>query len=154
MDQQHPATLNSHNPLLHRFDGGGQTTIPMLPVLIGGIILIIGGIVTGYALVKPETASTASSPGAKNAPKGKLFGAPTEKVFPDQATGKLEQGGIDGEGTHKLIRPGGDSQTIYLTSSILDLNQFTDKNVRLWGETFAAKKAGWFMDVGRVELLE
>ena len=67
--------------------------------------------------------------------------------------GNLESGGINGEGTHKLIRPGGDSQTVYLTSSVLDLNQFVGKKVKVWGQTFSAKKAGWLMDVGRVEVL-
>ena len=80
-------------------------------------------------------------------------GLPAEKVLRDSAEGTLEGGGIDGEGTHKLIRPGGVSQTVYLTSSILDLEQYVGKKVKVWGEKFAAKKAGWLMDVGKVEVV-
>lgn len=61
-------------------------------------------------------------------------------------------GGVDGEGTHHLVRPGGDSQNVYLTSSVVDLNQFVGKTVKVFGQTFATQTAGWFMDVGRVEL--
>ncbi len=68
--------------------------------------------------------------------------------------GTLEKGGIDGEGTHKLIREGGESQTAYLTSSIIDLDPLVGKKVQVWGETFKGQKAGWLMDVGRVKVLE
>jgi hypothetical protein len=34
------------------------------------------------------------------------------------------------------------------------LNEFVGKKVRVWGETHAGKKAGWLMDVGRVEALD
>jgi len=66
----------------------------------------------------------------------------------------LEQGGIEGEGSHKLTREGGESQTLYLTSTVVDLEQFVGRKVQVWGETFAAQKAGWLMDVGRVKVLE
>lgn len=85
---------------------------------------------------------------------GDIIGAADEKTFKDKATGVLEQGGIDGEGSHKLLRPGGISQTVYLTSSVVDLDEFTGTKVTVWGETFAAQKAGWLMDVGRVKVEE
>ena len=52
------------------------------------------------------------------------------------------------------MRPGGPSQNVYLTSSVVDLNLFVDHKVQIWGESFAAHKAGWLMDVGRVKILE
>ena len=76
----------------------------------------------------------------------------TNKTFKDVAEGTLQKGGIDGEGTHKLIRPGGDSQTVYLTSSVVDLSQYEGKKVKVFGETQKALKEGWLMDVGKVEV--
>ncbi|MCX6816814.1 MAG: hypothetical protein NTZ93_03040 [Candidatus Beckwithbacteria bacterium] len=86
--------------------------------------------------------------------KGATFGVQDEKSFPDLAEGQLVQGGIDGEGSHHLIREGGESQNVYLTSSIIDLDQFVGKKVKVWGQTFQAQKAGWLMDVGRLEIQE
>lgn len=86
--------------------------------------------------------------------KGKEFGSNDLKKFKDTAVGVLEKNGLDGEGTHKLIRDGGPSQTVYLTSSVLDLDQFVGRKLQVWGETFQAQKAGWFMDVGRVKVIE
>ena len=83
-----------------------------------------------------------------------MVGSADETVFKDNATGMLDRGGIDGEGSHQLVREGGASQTVYLTSSVVDLEQFVGHKVQVWGETFAAQKAGWLMDVGRVKVLE
>lgn len=85
---------------------------------------------------------------------GDIIGSADEKTFRDNATGVIEAGGIDGEGSHKLLREGGPSQTAYLTSSVVDLDEFVDHKVEVWGETFAAQQAGWLMDIGRVKVLE
>jgi len=139
-------------PLLHSLN----TTNPIeekkkyLPYLL----VVVAGILSGLILSKISQAnpSQMTDLGSLVTPSA-LGGLPAEKVLRDTAQGTLEVGGINGEGTHKLIRPGGDSQTVYLTSSLLDLNQYVGKNVKVWGETFAAKKAGWLMDVGKVETL-
>lgn len=125
-------------------------------IYIGGAVIIIAGILTGYILSSSlSKGNLSSSVGTKDGQtgSGKSVGSADTKTFPDSAEGDLEAGGINGEGTHKLIRPGGDNQTVYLTSSVLDLNQFVGKKVKIWGQTFSAKKAGWLMDVGRVEVL-
>lgn len=85
---------------------------------------------------------------------GAVFGVPDEKTFRDDTEGVLIVGGLDGEGSHTLLRPGGESQNVYLTSSVVDLDQFKGMKLRVWGETFKGQKAGWLMDVGRVEVLE
>ena len=90
----------------------------------------------------------------KQIAKGSEFGAKDEKAFKDTAVGILEKGGVDSEGTHKLLREGGSSQTVYLISSVLDLDQFLERKIQIWGETFQAQKAGWLMDVGKVKVLE
>ncbi len=84
---------------------------------------------------------------------GDIFGS-TQDNFSDQAEGYLQGGGIDGEGSHSLLRPGGVSQTVYLTSSVTDLSSLEGMQVRVWGETYKGVKAGWLMDVGRVEVLD
>jgi len=121
-----------------------------------GVFLVVGiGVVSGYFLAMRggETVLTAGG-GGKTATKAKnVVGSADTKTFKDSAEGKLKKGGIDGEGSHKLIRPGGASQTVYLTSSVIDLDDYVGKKVKVWGETFAAEKAGWLMDVGRLEVL-
>jgi len=77
------------------------------------------------------------------------------QTFKDQAEGviqKNDQFDKYAQGTHKLIRPGGESQTAYLTSSVLDLDQYNGKKVKVYGETFGSSQVGWLMDVGKVEV--
>jgi hypothetical protein len=69
------------------------------------------------------------------------------------ATGYVEAGGVKGEGSHKLLREGGETQTVALTSSVVDLDKLVGFEVKLYCETHKAEKAGWFMDVGRVEVI-
>lgn len=83
---------------------------------------------------------------------GQVFGAKDTKAFKDPVEGVLVSGGIGSEGSHHIVRPGGESQNVYLTSSIVDLKMFEGAKVKIWGETFKAQKAGWLMDVGRVEV--
>jgi len=129
----------------------------IFPALL--IAVVVGsGVLTGFILSEKlsggEISSKASfvvAPGAEK--KGREVGSKDIKTFRDTAKGILEKGGIDGEGSHKLIREGGPSQTVYLTSSIIDLDSFVGKKVQVWGETFSAQKAGWLMDVGRIKIL-
>lgn len=121
------------------------------------ISLVFLGTISGYGLTllkKPHGAKQLSRTTEGGTEKGKTFGVVDEKAFKDQAEGEIASGGIDGEGSHHLIRDGGESQYVYLTSSIVDLDQFVGKKVRVWGQTFEAQKAGWLMDVGRLEILE
>ena len=98
---------------------------------------------------------TSSSPSQiSNKKATEIVGVKGKKNFKDQAEGVLKKGGIEGEGSHHLERPGGDSQNVYLTSSTVDLSQFENKKVRVHGETSTAQTAGWLMDVGLVEVLE
>jgi len=126
--------------------------------LILFLILAVLGIGTGYLLSQaqgPSLFGSPSSPISKGggAEKGKIFGSADEKTFKDSAEGTLREGGIDGEGAYHLERPGGESQNVYLTSSVLDLSQFLGKKIKVWGETHEAEKAGWLMDVGRLQVL-
>lgn len=125
-------------------------------IKIGALVIILLGIVSGYVLtgVSKRPANISSNAGIGSTGGQKTVGSTDTSLFPDTTEGELQAGGLNGEGTHHLVRPGGDSQTVYLTSSVLDLSQFVGKKVRIWGKTFAAKKAGWLMDVGKVQTLE
>lgn len=116
------------------------------------VLLIVLGVGTGYLLA-------GKGPGAPSGSQGsvvktdKVVGSTDTKTFKDSAEGVIEAGGASGEGSHKLIREGGPSQTAYLVSSVVDLDEYAGKKVRVWGQTMAAKKVSWLMDVGKIELL-
>jgi hypothetical protein len=123
------------------------------------VILAVLGVATGYIFsqVSGPSKVKVAGPGGKittaNVEKGQVFGSEDEKTFKDSAEGTLREGGIDGEGAFHLERPGGESQNVYLTSSVIDLSSFLGRKVKVWGETNAAQKAGWLMDVGRLQVL-
>lgn len=127
-----------------------QTKKDAVVVLVVYIVLMLFGVGTGYILSQKS--------GGAFAPKGtpitndKIVGVQDASTFKDCATGKLEKEGFEGEGTHKLIRDGGPSQTAYLISSIVDLDQYVNLTVKVCGQTLGAKKVSWLMDVGRLEL--
>jgi len=77
-----------------------------------------------------------------------------EKAFKDSATGTLESGNINGEGTHILKREGGETQWAALISSTVDLDLFVDKKVEIEGETHSSTKANWLIDVGNIKIIE
>ncbi len=128
------------------------------PVKIAGLFLVIValGVLSGYGIFNLKGGGGVkrlrTSAEGGQAKSGDTFGVEDSKAFTDSAEGELAVGGIDGEGSHHLIREGGESQYVYLTSSIIDLDQFVGKNVKVWGQTFTAQKAGWLMDVGRLEV--
>jgi hypothetical protein len=120
------------------------------------IIAVLAGVGTGFGTFRlkyknaQQLAAVPTSEGSIQ--PGDEFGSKDE-AFDSHAVGYIEEGGLDGEGSHKLLRPGGDNQTVYLTSSVTDLDLFVGMEVEVWGETFKGQKAGWFMDVGRVKVV-
>jgi hypothetical protein len=136
--------------------------ISVLSALAVGIGLT-GAFLTRGQNIQPEEISGVTSTGQEviaeapedtNAIKvGDVFGSSDETIFKDNAEGYLEAGGINGEGSHALLRDNGPSQTVYLTSSVTDLDKFVGMNVKVWGETFRGQTASWLMDVGRIEVL-
>ncbi len=132
--------------------------------IVLSVLVLVGGGATGIGLSKLNAKEQAIKNGDNGAlvqqvatgtvKNGDVFGSQEEKDFKDSAEGYLELGGLDGEGSHKLLREGGVSQTVYLTSSSTDLDKFQGMRVKVWGETFKGQKAGWLMDVGRVKVIE
>lgn len=130
-------------------------------LLLLSIVVIALGIVGGYFVVRMQSgvtggqsALTTSSGGKASVQKGAVYGSDDTATFKDTVEGTVAKGGIGDEGQYHLVRPGGDSQNVYMTSSLVDLSLFVDRKVKVWGETQKAKVAGWLMDVGRVEVLQ
>lgn len=113
-------------------------------------VLILLGIGTGYLLSRGALGGALGGPSVIQTDT--VTGSTDTKTFKDSAEGVVESNGANGEGTHVLIRDGGPSQTVTLLSSVVDLDQFVGKKVKVWGQTMAAKKVAWLMDVGKVEL--
>lgn len=142
-----------------------QNANKFFPII--AIIAIIGGSLTGLGIgklsakgngVDPSAAASASqvvatvAKDSSSLKNGQVFGSANTDSFKDSAEGYLEAGGINGEGTHHLLRDGGMSQTVYLNSSVTDLSKFEKMKVKVWGDTNKAQSAGWLMDVGRVQV--
>lgn len=142
--------------LVHKFGGSGSqgkfTTQTFIIMIV--LAAALGG-ATGFfgSSFSPKAATSAGGDTQQGSTTKKAAGVLDTKKFPDKAEGALKDGGIEGEGSFHLERPGGESQNVYLTSSTVDLSEYIGKKVRVRGETQKAQKAGWLMDVGYVEIL-
>ena len=158
----------AEDPIIHDFnsakaqESGKKKSANMdskKPPVILFVILLFLGVGTGFLGSRACGSATVKMIGSDGkvvsttAQKGQVYGSKDEKTFKDSAEGVMKVGGIEGEGAFHLERPGGESQNVYLTSSVIDLSQFVGKKVKVWGETNAAQSAGWLMDVGRLQLL-
>ncbi len=126
-------------------------------LIVGGVfvLMVALGVLTGYVISGGKKLSTgAAAPAGPTASGKNVFGSADTKTFTDSATGTIEKGGISGEGTHKLVREGGPSQTACLVSSVLDLDEFVGKKVTVTSKTMDAGTCPWLMDVGRIEVLQ
>lgn len=143
--------------LVRQFDSK-TTKAPSFKIIAIVLVVAVLGIGSGFLIARFSGGQTGSvSRGvdkSSNIAKGETFGSNDTKTFKDTAEGVLKMGGIDGEGQYHLERPGGESQYVYLTSSAVDLSLVKGRKIKVWGQTFASEKAGWLMDVGRVEVLE
>lgn len=155
-DMRHTTSSDPSSSVLRPVDAPG-TRVPLATakkdarvVLLVYVILLFLGIGTGYILSRKSAGPLA--PKGTPITANKVVGVQDASTFKDCATGKIEKDGVEGEGTHKLVREGGPSQTAYLISSIVDLDQYVGLPVKVCGQTLAAKKVSWLMDVGRLEL--
>lgn len=137
-----------------------MTQIQKKKFITFAVIAIVAGTLTGYGsaqlnkknnLDEGNVAQVASEVSTIKA--GDFFGVTDESTFTDSAQGYLEKGGVNGEGSHRLLREGGVSQTVSITSSVTELDDFVGMEIKVWGETNKAQVSGWFMDVGRVEII-
>lgn len=124
-------------------------------LVLAGVGIVVVGAGTGYLLSRSDGhVSGVASINNQMVKSETEVGSKDTKTFRDTATGIIEKNGTNGTGTHKLVRDGGPSQTIYMVSSVIDLDQFDGKKVEVWGETQKVAKVSWFMDIGRVKIVE
>lgn len=125
-------------------------------------LVFVFGTISGWGLFRLTGGEGAVKEGkkavqmieGKEVKAGQVYGSEEEEAFSDQAEGVVESNEGGEEGTHKLMREGGESQTVHLTSSVLDLDMFLGRQVEAWGQTFSSEKVGWLMDVGRIKVLK
>lgn len=143
----------NNNGVIHNLDEQTSSEGFKMSSVIGIIIVtILLGAATGFGVHKIKSSSNSTGTSKTDTTGAKQVGVADKKTFKDNAEGLLKEGGIEGEGSFHLERPGGESQNVYLTSTTVDLSQFVGKKVKVWGQTFSGEKAGWLMDVGLVEV--
>lgn len=162
-------SVRHEQPLVSKDAPGGKVVRPMdakdgnktmkqmkknsLVILTVYTVLIVMGLGTGYLLAtRSTTGSAITTKSGSVANSGKVVGVQDASKYTNCPTGKVETGGLDGEGTHHLTREGGPSQTAYLVSSLIDLDQYVGLTVKVCGQTMQAQKAPWLMDVERLEV--
>lgn len=127
-----------------------------LPILII-VFVVAAGIFSGLVLSSRSKSPSASSTATSEEELPTEVKESFNQTFRDEAEGTIENNDdLDkyAQGTHKLVRSGGESQTAYLTSTVLDLEKYVGKKVKVYGETFGSSQVGWLMDVGKVDVLE
>lgn len=144
--------------LVHDFNTSNSNSSFSPKIALIFIVIVLLGLGSGYVLstnssINGKTTNVGGNLNSSSISKGTTVGSNDTNTFKDTAEGVLKQGGIDGEGTFHLERPGGISQNVYLTSSSVDLSKFVDKKIKVWGQTQKAQHAGWLMDAGRIEVL-
>ena len=141
--------------LVKKFDS--PSAKPAKPLIAGLVLFVILlGIGTGFVIAKGTSTSLGTPTQVSNKSqvnKGTILGTNDTTTFKDAVQGTLKAGGIDGEGQFHLERPGGATQFVYMTSSVVDLSLVEGREVKVWGQTQKAQHAPWLMDVGRVEVL-
>ena len=128
----------------------------ILPYFVVVVIVALG---IGTGLVASSVQKTkAQDKQAKSIAEEELSPQQQEsfaQTFRDEAEGIIEKNDdfdTYAQGPWKLIRTGGESQTAYLTSSVMDLDEYIGKKVKVYGETFGSGQVSWLMDVGKVEV--
>jgi hypothetical protein len=123
------------------------------PLIAGSFLIVLAGVGSSWLVwTKVINKTSTAAPGVKVT--STEAGALDPKIKYDNVTGTLKAEGIGNEGTHHLERDGGPSKNVYLTSSVIDLESFVGKKVEVWGETIASKKAGWLMDVAKIQVVQ
>jgi len=142
-------SINPIAPVVNNFSKGGIKKT--WPYILGAFLVVLIGVGTAWMIFgKMGRTSSVAAPGTKVT--STEVGVLDPKVKYDTAIGVIEEGGIGNEGAFHLVRDGGPSKYVYLTSSVVDLRSFIGKKVEIWGQTLASKKAGWLMDVAKVKI--
>lgn len=131
-----------------------------MPIFLGlAAIVILAGLGVGWFVSGKKAANSVAN---KAAGVPAVVVTQTEAGVTDPstikdvttATGTLQTGGIRGEGTYHLDRPGGSTQTVYLNSTIVNMKPFVSAKVQVWGQTQASQYAPWLMDVSKIKMVQ
>lgn len=131
-----------------------QFNLPKILPIIIVVAIVAAGVFSGLILSSRSKSAQGFSSSIKEEELAPAQKESFAQTFRDEAEGTIEKNDeLDkyAQGTHKLIRPGGEDQTAFLTSSVLDLDAYMGKKVKVYGETFGSQQVGWLMDVGKVE---
>jgi hypothetical protein len=119
--------------------------------------VVSAGVATGWVFSGPSRAVT-ERPEISNVAVGEKgateAGIADTSQFKEEVEGVLERGGIEGEGTHHLVRNGGPTKNVYLTSGVIDLEMFVGKKVKVWGNSLSGTKAGWLFEAGKISVIK
>jgi len=126
-------------------------------LLVVAVLLVVSaGVVTGKLLAgrEPAAKNTSSEVVVKGGEVQSEEGVDVDVDRDADAAGILKEGGIDGEGTHYLDREEelGPGKNVYLFSTSINLQNFVNKKVEVWGLTVSGKRSGWLMDVVKVRV--
>lgn len=148
-----------NQPMLRSFTNSNQQPKrnPLSVILVLALVVVLAGVGTGYVIAKSGgSTSTAeqATPSDTNLAANEA-GISDESQFEEDAPeGILQEGGLNGEGTHHIDRNAGPEKMVYLTSAVINLDNFVGKKVKVWGNTMAAQEAPWLMDVGKIKVIE
>ena len=147
----------SQSPVMKKFSAKPLAR-KNVSLVFGTLAVILAGIATGWFLSGHSLAGGKTGEAVETSKGVEVSkteaGLEDESNLPDNAEGVLVEGGIEGEGTHHLDRGTGESKYVYLTSTVIDLQSFVGKKVKVWGETLSGLQAGWLMDVGKIKVIE
>lgn len=150
--EENSKPVQSKGPqILKKFPGkkGSKQNVYMI---VGSLLVVLAGVGTGWMLstnISGESSPAKLEEVDQTGPEQGLENVDVDGL--DEAEGILVKGGIEGEGTYHLERQGGESQNVYLTSTVIDLASMEGKKVHVWGETLSAIHASWLMDVVKIK---
>jgi hypothetical protein len=131
-------------------------TSKKFPIMIGAaIVIVLVGLGIGWIVSSKKVSNTANLPkdSAVTVSQNEA-GVKDLTNYKDTATGTLQKGGLQGEGTYHLVREGGATHTVYLNSTVVDMSPFVGKKVQVWGQTQASHFTPWLMDVGKIQVVQ
>ena len=152
---------NEHPAEVMKSFSNKDTKKRSLVMILVGVVVVLSGIFAGWMLsggkigAQKTDSNMIKTENTVNNPDE--AGVADESTFKNSESpiGILQEGGTaNGVGNYHLERPGGISQNVYLTSTVIDLKSFVGKKVQVWGETLSAPKAGWLMDVGKIKVVK
>lgn len=125
-----------------------KTSLNKLTLISVCLVAILLGIFSGFYLSsnKPDTASKAQ---AQKATEENANVQIDENLIKDTVSGVLREGGVNGEGTHKIETGNGD---VAILSGSLYLDSFIGNKVTVWGRSISSPNVDWLIDVAKVKV--